>query len=510
MSPSSINDYTPTLISNNQGQIVLSSPYADAARAAGIPMEGLGCTPSNIMRNAFMLSLADQNVITQATANAIVGIDYNQSAGLGGDKLINTITETGYYEKLLNYLDGNGNITGVDLTYCGIPQNVAIMVQNGQNSFTSLKEKGNHQLDSTGADVNTALASISFSDLLSGDKHIYLGQESDVASLYQATNNVITQLGNALSGLLEGCDDAIAYANDQMNQFCWGGDGKFDETTGMWTAGDGDLLAYQRHKEGSGWAGWEIGLTVAFPLYGLGKLMFGSVSDKDVAKDSLIISQDFLAVADSYGKSGWLLKDPHDQATLDLSAFTQAWFTYFMQYMYGLGTPQANGLNVEWNAPKNHSNFADKDSIGDYEFTFTSTFVSDNEALISNFYDTLFNQICINGWTENNQAATDSNYLKEMLQGGKMYLTSLSDDHYYYQNNYSTNNFIKEVSDDAAIAQAESKYTTEKARINAKEQEIDLKMKNLDTEISSLETEYEAVKKVIEGNVSKSFTRYDG
>lgn len=510
MSPSSINDYTPTLISNNQGQIVLSSPYAAAARAAGIPMEGLGCTPSNIMRNAFMLSLADQNVITQATANAIVGIDYNQSAGLGGDKLINTITETGYYEKLLNYLDGNGNITGVDLTYCGIPQNVAIMVQNGQNSFTSLKEKGNQQLDSTGADVNTALASISFSDLLSGDKHIYLGQESDVASLYQATNNVITQLGNALSGLLEGCDDAIAYANDQMNQFCWGGDGKFDETTGMWTAGDGDLLAYQRHKEGSGWAGWEIGLTVAFPLYGLGKLMFGSVSDKDVAKDSLIISQDFLAVADSYGKSGWFLKDPHDQATLDLSAFTQAWFTYFMQYMYGLGTPQANGLNVEWNAPKNHSNFADKDSIGDYEFTFTSTFVSDNEALISNFYDTLFNQICINGWTENNQAATDSNYLKEMLQGGKMYLTSLSDDHYYYQNNYSTNNFIKEVSDDAAIAQAESKYTTEKARINAKEQEIDLKMKNLDTEISSLETEYEAVKKVIEGNVSKSFTRYDG
>ena len=33
MSPSSLNDYTPTLISNNQGQIVLSSPYAAAARA---------------------------------------------------------------------------------------------------------------------------------------------------------------------------------------------------------------------------------------------------------------------------------------------------------------------------------------------------------------------------------------------------------------------------------------------------------------------------------------------
>ncbi len=513
MSPSSINDYTPTLISNNQGQIVLSSPYAAAARAAGIPMEGLGCTPSNIMRNAFMLSLAEQNVITQATANAIVGLDYNNIAGLGGDNLVNTITETGDYQKLLNYLDGNGNISGIDLTYCGIPQNVAIMVQNGQNSFTSLKEKGNHQLDSTGADINTALAQISFSDLLSGDKHIYLGQESDVASMYQATNNVITQLGNALSGLLEGCDDAIAYANDQMNQFCWGGDNKFDPTTGMWTAGDGDLLAYLRHKQGSGWKTWEKWVGAFVPAFGIGKLIAGAfkdVSDADVAKDSFAISQTFLTVADSYGRSGFLHDDPHDQATLDLSAFTQAWFTYFMQYMYGLGTPQANGLNVAWNAPKQDSHFADKDSLEGFEFTFTTTYVSDNEALIANFYDTLFNQICINGWTENNQAATDSNYLKEMLQGGKMYLTSLSDDHYYYQNNYSTNNFIKEVSDDAAIAQAESKYTTEKARINAKEQEIDLKMKNLDTEISSLETEYEAIKKVIEGNVSKSFTRYDG
>ena len=425
MSPSSINDYTPTLISNNQGQIVLSSPYANAARAAGIPQEGLGCTPSSIMREAFMLNLAEQNVITQATASAIIGVDYNQKAGLGGDNLVNTITTTGDYEKLLSYLDGNNNTSGVDLTYCGIPQNVAIMVQNGQNSFTSLKEKGNHQLDSTGADSSTALASISFSDLLSGNQHIYLGQESDVASLYQATNNVITQLGTALCSVLDGAEDAVAYANDQMNQFCWGGDNKFDKTTGMWTAGDDALLAYLRHKQGSGWKTWEKWVGAFVPAFGIGKLIAGAfkdVSDSDVAKDSFAISQTFLTVADSYGRSGFLHDDPHDQATLDLSAFAQAWFTYFMQYMYGLGTPQANGLNVAWNAPKQDSHFADKDSLEGFEFTFTTTYVSDNEALIANFYDTLFNQICINGWTENNQAATDSNYLKEMIQGGKIYL----------------------------------------------------------------------------------------
>ena len=68
MSASSINDYTPTLITNNQGQVVLSTPYAAAAKAAGIPMEGLGCQPSSILREAFILALAENSVITNGTA----------------------------------------------------------------------------------------------------------------------------------------------------------------------------------------------------------------------------------------------------------------------------------------------------------------------------------------------------------------------------------------------------------------------------------------------------------
>ncbi len=502
MSPSSINDYTPTLISDSDGRIVLSAPYAAAALAAGVPPEGLGCAPSTLMRNAFIQNLAAQGVITLGTADAICAVDYNQGAGLGGDNLVNTITTTGDYEQLMDLLNGGSNTAGIDLTYANIHEDVSVMfeaISGGNKSYTSYTSDGNRQLDSTGSDASTALAEITLADLLSGDQHIYLGKEGgennnpNIGLLYEAVNNVISQLGSALGSLVEGAGDAVAYANDQMNTYCWGGS-YFDPTTGMYTGEYSSPEAFKRIDAG----GSDFGF-----------VGFGDMSDSEVARGSLHVSGEYLMICDAKGDSGFLHDDPNNQATVDLSAFAQGWFTYFMQYMQGLGSAASNMLDVKWNEPKEKSTFASADNLGDYQFTFTTEFVSDSESLISNFYDTLFNQICVNGWTENDQVAKDSGYLKEMLQNGMMFVTSMSDDYYFYQNNYSTNTFIKEVSDDAAIAAAESKYTTEKSRINAKEQEIDLKMKNLDTEISSLETEYEAVKKVIQGNVSKSFTRYD-
>lgn len=506
MSPSSLNDYTPTLISNNQNQIVLSSKYAAAARAAGIPTEGLGCTPSSIMRDAFMMALAEQDIITVATANSICAIDYNPMAGLGSDNLINTVTTVGDYKQLIkNLSDTSYSMANTALAGNGA---VALIRITESGDRLSLTDDGNYKLDATSEATGSgnSLNDITLGDLLSGKEHYYLGQQSDVSDMYTVLGDILDMLGETLSGTLDGADDAVAYANSQMDTYFWK-NGSYDSFTG-YSGGDGDIGAYQRHKVGTALGAFGSTVAEVFTL-GIYSIFGGDVSDSEVAKDSFGISEAYLTVADSYGKSGWFHDDPHDQATLDLSAFTQAWFTYFMQYMLGLGSATSNQLSVKWNDVKSASTFANADNLAGYEFTFTTSYVSDNEALIANFYDTLFNQICINGWTENNNVATDSSYLKEMLQSGMMYITSMSDDYYYYQGNYATNTFIKEVEDDAAIAQAESKYTTEKARINAKEQELDLKMKNLDTEISSLETEYEAVKKVIESNVSKSFTRYD-
>ena len=95
-----------------------------------------------------------------------------------------------------------------------------------------------------------------------------------------------------------------------------------------------------------------------------------------------------------------------------------------------------------------------------------------------------------------------------MLQNGMMFISRMKDDNYYYQGNYATDTYIKEIADETLIAYAESKYNTEKAKLNAKEETIDLKMKNLDTEISSLTTEYDTVKNTISKQIEKSFKRY--
>ena len=96
-----------------------------------------------------------------------------------------------------------------------------------------------------------------------------------------------------------------------------------------------------------------------------------------------------------------------------------------------------------------------------------------------------------------------------MLKTGKYFLSTCTDDGYYYQGNYATNTYIKEVTDEDAIAKAEAKYNTEKQKLNQKEEILDLKMKNLDTEISSLTTEYDTIKSLISKNIEKSFKRYD-
>ncbi len=518
MSPSSINNYTPTLISNNQGQIVLSAPYAQAARNAGVPEEGLGCTPSSLMRDAFIQNLAQAGVITQATADSICEIDYNNKAGLGADNLINTITTVGSYDDLLDMLKGVGTdgvyLDSSMLVGAGARPAPTVLIGNAGDTG-SYKVLGNAGSDHGHGADSRLLEEISFGALLEGNEHIILTVESDdngcaknYFAEYDAVKNtainMVAGFGNALVNLLGGdprVADAIAYAESQMNSELWvDGTPPTGKSNNWWTSSVGSWFgANQYVKEEANW--WTLSKHSGS----------GKESKEDRSYDNAVNNADeYMAMINSYrSKKVWFGNKQESIAAIDVTNLTKAYFTYFMQYMEGLGSAKSNSWYINWRDHVNNQSFADKDSIGDFEFVFTTTKVSDNEALISNFYDTLFNQICVNGWTQNNEVATDANYLKEMLQNGMMYITSMSDDYYFYQNNYATNTFIKEVSDDAAIAAAESKYTTEKARINAKEQELDLKMKNLDTEISSLETEYEAVKKVIEGNVSKAFTRYD-
>ena len=64
---------------------------------------------------------------------------------------------------------------------------------------------------------------------------------------------------------------------------------------------------------------------------------------------------------------------------------------------------------------------------------------------------------------------------------------------------------IQEVSDERAIAKAESKYTQDMTDLENKDKKLDLELKRLDTEHSALQTEYDSVKNVVDKNVESSF-----
>ena len=132
---------------------------------------------------------------------------------------------------------------------------------------------------------------------------------------------------------------------------------------------------------------------------------------------------------------------------------------------------------------------------------------SSSEARMVSFYDTLLNQICVNGWTENNEV-TDSEYLQDMIQSNMMFVTYLGNNNYYNQYDYSTFSYIREISDEKAVTEAETNYNIEKEKLDAKENILDLKIKNLSTEMEALTTEYDTVKNLISKNIEKGFKRY--
>ena len=72
----------------------------------------------------------------------------------------------------------------------------------------------------------------------------------------------------------------------------------------------------------------------------------------------------------------------------------------------------------------------------------------------------------------------------------------------------SEDNCIQEVSDERAIAKAESKYNQDMADLENQDKKLDLELKKLDTEHSALQTEYESVKNVVDKNVQNSFKTF--
>lgn len=520
MTPSVLNDFKPILLTDSIGRSVLNSQYAAAARAAGIPQEGFGTLPSEAVRNAFVQALCNNGLITSQLATTIKSLPYNQAAGFGGGTTVAAVTKDMTLDDLCKYLAdfsvdptstfaNKDYVDGVTL----YDMDSKKYYNNSTISSTQGTGKGDWRISSYVSESTgkMGLGTINLGDILDGD-YILVSQTKD------ETNSTLGHIGGAL--------DAIIQSEFWQTMF-----GTMESALGL---GDGyteQALAYARNEI-------EKLVLIEDPTEIIGSHQTKSGDSKGERKQYNEQLKDILKGFESTTKkndqsrvdkviewaqsngSGYIGlnlasntdtgHDNHNSCmsaiSVNLSSVFKAYLTHFMDYMNGIATTDVFGAQkYEVNKQLGTSKLVDNDTV----FTVrTGTDISSDDLVQATFYDTLFNQICMHGWVKNNNVM-DNEYLKEMLQTGKMYISKQKEDNYYYQANYATDTYIKEIPDESFIAQAEAKYNTEKAKLNAKEETLDLKMKNLDTEISSLTTEYDTVKNTISKNIEKSFKRYD-
>ncbi len=480
MTPSALNEYMPITVTDSMGRVTLDSKYAAAARAAGIPQEGLGTLPSEETRNKFIQGLCDNGLITSTLSSTIQGLPYNQSAGFGGDITTSTTVVTGNINDLVSYLKENYT----DQYHLSIDS----------SSGHDIKILSNGSSDISDSSDENKSADINIWDLLSTDDedqyNIWFqspdGKRMPTDAMKYVNDTMMSDfldwIEDSLGSVLitdTASQQAFDKARSQIESILFGG---FDQSM---SADDfrTDYTTEAGHKRNSDWAReWAA-------LYG----------------------SDYVGYMYVKNTQNRINKN-NGAGSINLNNIAQAFLTLFVKGMDGWSKTNAAGEEkyyVTSGALSENRLVTNTDLKYSYTYTMkTGSSVSSDDLAQSTFYDTLFNQICANGWTENNNI-NDNEYLQEMLQSGMLYITKAKEDGYYYQGNYATDSYIKVVSDETAIAQAEAKYSSEKAKLNSKEEELDLKMKNLDTEISSLSTEYETVKNTISKNIEKSFKRYN-
>ena len=527
MTPSIYNDYYPKTVTDANNRVILNSSLAAAARAAGIPAEGLTGTPSSTVRNAFIEALAAESVITPGKAAAIEAVTYANTIGFGATKNVSFGLTEVTYDELVNLITAS---TGDTSTF---DFGLTFAVQEGDAG-------GNDYLDSNGlggsgmrVDVYNASGnknatydnmnedgSITLKDLLSSEtqyvwtlsspkgaatsitevahlQRVICGAEGQETSF---TDYLVEMFGSVLGGV-KANEAALQYAANAIYDIIYPNSNVQQIATEL-IQKHPDYVTGGRHDREHGDRGEDnktfrdaIDEASAGTYWKWKKNTADTVSQR--AFSSLGTYASYCGDAGNGGNK--------HSAAVNLNTLTQAFLTAFVEYQEGI-----DQSSYQYNRGSRGDTVFYDPKRSDFKFTIaTQTEVdSDEDNLYANFYDALFNQICMNGWTENDQIE-NVEYMTDLFKNGLAFISSIAEDGYYYQGSYTTDRAILEVTDDNAIAIAEAKYNTEKAKIEHKEDTIDMRMKNLDTEISSLTTEYETVKQVISKSVEKSFKRYE-
>ena len=473
MTPSALNMYDPYLVTDPSGRIALDARLAAAAINAKIDPKG-GTTASEAGRKDFIEALVTAGAITGSTGATILENAYSESAGVGGIPLDKTAAYAVSNETLANYLS--------DETAYSLKTNLEKCISDMGQGWGEKKGGFNIAVNGQPLSSQDSATSLTLGDLLQNDYTLVCsgGDNQDV---------------NPGSGIYEkfvqtvfGCnpDDSIPDLIDNSNSLF----GQIATIlTNLLGIDDASLKAldFAYNKIMQDYTKSNRAVSAGNPK--------STSSSYDSANSK---ANEYNAI--TYTTHEKLNKKENAHVAVNISNMVDSFLTYYAQ--------QLSSSDYLVSRIDERSYYVTDDV--NYMYTLRNEeAVTEKDLLITDFYNSLYNNICASGWTgAYADYLGDEDYFQNALKNGQLFVSVLATDGYYYQEVYNDNGYMVEVTDDDAIAQAELEFEIIKSKLNAKEEKLDIEMKNVDMEISSLTTEYDTVKNLISKNIEKVFTMF--
>ena len=497
MSPSELNGYTPYILTNAAGKVVLSDTLAIAA--ANVEFNG-----SEEDRNTFVQALANVGYISGSTADCITGADgnggveYSSLAGLGGDSIDKTLATSMTLGTMVSYFESIKDLTETDL---------ATDYSDYEDLYNSLNSLSTALSDILTTNENTTLYvngseadsddDLSISGLLEDDMILLLDsvESTNITELVKALlNSDFCESGYSSCLTLS---DAITYLSDSNDGILASSSIGTNEQEALaalvcMIANIGNVF-YTALCDDE-----ETDTTQAFEFAMMQTLNLLSKYSEDNSDKKLSTLID-----NAEDQNGLLYSSKKGTGAISLSNIVSMFLTNYAIALDGYSSGYYIGETAD------DSEYVTDDLSYAYILNNPNSYYDEKDLMIADFINVLYNQICTKGWTTcEGGDLNDSEFLQSAIKSGKYFISALAEDGYYYQTAYTQTGCVSEVTDEDAITLAEAEYDRIQTDLNYKEETLDLELQNLDLEISSLTTEYDTVKSMISKNIEKVFTMF--
>ena len=465
MSPSELNGYSPFLVTNRTGQIVLDEQLAQACEAAGI--DSVSSTGSLAGRNTFVQALASVGYISSAVADAIIGvngnptIEWSEKAGFGGQLLDKSIAQAMTLPTMVNYFE---NLLDPSFTSQLDPNSV--QYQNYKDLESKLTFTNDGTYGTVYRNGSKYTENFTIVDLLTSNVTINFNMsETDFVKKLKE----LAKERNATEGTIDGTNEVMSALADISTLFR-------------------ALLPVDTQTEDT--QAFEFALNETIQ----------QLADNTTSYGSLFTSTDDV-LTEANDRNGGVYNVRRGMC-VSLSNLVEMFLT---NYAVALSGYEADYYNTE---KASESNFVTNDYNYMYVMKQPDSVYEEKDMMVADFINVLYNNICNHGWTRN-EDVNDNEFLQNALKNGQYFISSINTNNYYYQDHYTANGCVGEVTDAEAVTLAEAEYTTKKNKLNYKEETLEIEMKNLHLEISALTTEFDTVKSMISKNVEKVFTMFN-